>query len=139
MCIRDRFYPWVEVRSPVFATATRGWLLQQQGGTLLLLSRSGVDLVTLGDTPFTVSNAFGASVEVTPEGLRASAPQVTQFPRFKEETGAQEGNAAGRAGSPSSSTGAAVPKEQPAGASAAVRANQRVSAPNAPTPASAQR
>jgi hypothetical protein len=75
-------YPWVEVRSPAFGATTKGWLLQQQGSTVLLLSRSGVDVVTLGDTPFGVSNTFSAAKRVTPEELRASA---ATYPQFKPE------------------------------------------------------
>ncbi len=75
-------YPWVEIRSPAFGTTAKGWLLQQQGSTVLLLSRSGVDVVTLGDTPFGVSNTFSAAKRVTPEELRASA---ATYPQFKPE------------------------------------------------------
>jgi hypothetical protein len=86
ICIREGeqlgMYPWVEVRSPAFGATTRGWLLQQQGSTLLLLSRSGVDVVTLGDTPFSVSNTFLSARPITPEELRASA---ATYPKFKPE------------------------------------------------------
>ena len=126
-------YPWVEVRSPVFGTTTRGWLLQQQGGTLLLLSRSGVDLVTLGDTPFTVSNAFGANVTVTPEALRDSAAALAQFPRFKEEAGVERSDSAMSSAPPISSPAPGVGKEHSAEAIEAVGTERQAASQSAPS------
>lgn len=49
-------YRWVEVQSPALVGTAQGWLMQMQGSTLLLLSPTGVDLLSFGGSQFRVSN-----------------------------------------------------------------------------------
>jgi len=76
-------YPWVEVHSPSLNSNVHGWLLQHQGSSVLLVSRSGVNLLTFGDVPFRVSNALsgGGSVKFS-AAQRASEAR----PQFKSDS-----------------------------------------------------
>lgn len=78
----DKKYAWVDVRSPVLEATAHGWLLQQQGSTVLLLTHGGVDLLTFGDSPFSVSNSLLGRRADSPDAKLEAVPTP---PRFKPE------------------------------------------------------
>lgn len=103
-------YPWVEIHSAALDANVHGWLLQHQGSSLLTISRSGVNLLSLGDTPFRISNSLsgGGSVRFN-AAARISEPR----PQFKGEASPPEGTPISAAELP---TPAASPIAKPAAA-----------------------
>ena len=90
-------YPWVEVHSSSLDSNVHGWLLQHQSSSVLLISRSGVNLLTFGDVPFRVSNTLsgGGSVKFA-AAQRASEAQ----PQFKSESANAEASRASEPAQP---------------------------------------